>query len=186
VIGIILSAATLIGMGITAAVVRYTVDSVLLVLFWPVLIVLLVGINIIFGWLVRAYTVEGRKIVDEIEGFKWFLSVTEKERLTFHNPPQQTPELFEKMLPYALALGVEHEWAQQFASVFAKLENQGVNYAPVWYYGSMTHFTPDGFASEIGKTFTGVVSSSATPPGSSSGGGGFSGGGGGGGGGGGW
>src|SRR4029077_13113687 len=96
--------------------------------------------NIIFGRLVRAYTVEGRKLADEIEGFKLFLTVTEKDRLAFHNPPEKTPELFERMLPFALALGVEHQWAQQFADVFAKLENQGINYAPIWYYGSIGHF----------------------------------------------
>jgi uncharacterized membrane protein len=116
-----------------------------------------------------------------------FLRVTEKDRLAFHNPPERTPELFEKMLPYALALDVEHEWSGQFADVFARLKEQGVNYAPLWYYGSITNFSPDDLATSVGKNFTGVVSSSSTPPGSSSGfSGGSSGGGGGGGGGGGW
>jgi uncharacterized membrane protein len=168
--------------------VRFGPQSVLQYIFWPALVLSLLLINVVFGVILRAYTVAGRKLADEIQGFKLFLSVTEKDRLAFHNPPERTPELFEKMLPYALVLGVEHEWAEQFAQVFARLEVvDGVGYSPAWYYGSLGHFTPTAFASEVGDSFSGVVSSASTPPGSSSGGsGGFSGGGGGGGGGGGW
>lgn len=187
VIGLVLSVLVLAATIIAASSIRYGVDSFLEILFWPALILVLVATNITFGWLLRAFTVEGRKLVDEIEGFKLFLSVTEKDRLAFHNPPEPTPELFEKMLPYALALDVEHKWAQQFASVFDRLKEQGVNYAPVWYYGSIANFSPESLASSMESTFVGVVSSSSTPPGSSSGfSGGGSGGGGGGGGGGGW
>ncbi|HLC45003.1 MAG TPA: DUF2207 domain-containing protein [Patescibacteria group bacterium] len=171
---------------IAAAVsARYSVGSALPVIFWIFFPLSLLTLNIAFGWLLRAFTPEGRQLTDEIDGFKLFLSVTEKDRLAFHNPPQRTPELFEKLLPYALALGVEHQWAGQFADVFARLDSQGTRYAPVWYYGVMSaHFNADDFASTMGSSFTGVVSSASTPPGSGSG---FSGGsGGGGGGGGGW
>ncbi|MEO8065572.1 MAG: DUF2207 domain-containing protein [Candidatus Doudnabacteria bacterium] len=187
-LGIFLSIVTVVGVISASVITRYSVGSALQMLFLPVLVLAFLSLNIIFARLLRAYTEEGRRLTDEIEGFKLFLSVTEKDRLAFHNPPDKTPELFERMLPYALALGVEHEWAQQFADVFAKLEKQGVVYSPVWYYGSFAHFAPDDFASSLGHSFTGVVASSSTPPGSSSGfsGGGFSGGGGGGGGGGGW
>ena len=56
-----------------------------------------------------------RAIMDEIEGFKQYLSVAEKDRLNAFNMPRKTPELFEKYLPYALALGVENDWSEQFA-----------------------------------------------------------------------
>jgi uncharacterized membrane protein len=143
-------------------------------------------LHIVFGWLLKAYTLEGRKLADEIEGFKLFLSVTEKDRLNFHNPPEKTPQLFEKMLPFALALGVEHKWAEQFAEVFARLKEQGVAYSPVWFHGTFGSFNPTSFSSSVGNNFTGAVAAAATPPGSSSGFSGGSGGGGGGGGGGGW
>ncbi len=186
-IGVIFSLATIAGTIAAAATVRFGVSTLLQVLFWPTLFIAFLVTNIVFAKLVKTYTQDGRKLADEIEGFKLFLSVTEKDRLSFHNPPEKTPELFEKFLPYALALGVEHKWAQQFTQVFAALDAKGTSYAPLWYYGSFTHFSPDTFASEIGNTFTGVVSSSSTPPSSSSGfSGGSSGGGGGGGGGGGW
>lgn len=143
--------------------------------------------NVIFAFLMRTYTLEGRKLVDEINGFKLFLSVTEKDRLAFHNPPDLTPELFEKMLPFALALEVEHKWAEQFAQVFTRLEQQGNTYSPLWYAGSLGNFSATNFASTMGNSFAGAIAASSAPPGSGSGGsGGSSGGGGGGGGGGGW
>lgn len=185
-LGTFFSTLAIAGAVISSVFVSYGFGAAVQTVLIVILIAALVLINIIFGWLLRAYTLEGRKLVDEIEGFKLFLSVTEKDRLAFHNPPEQTPELFEKFLPFALALGVEHKWAEQFSSVFAKLKTQGVNYAPLWFYGSMTHFNASTFASDIGNSFTGVVSSASTPPGSSSGFSGGSGGGGGGGGGGGW
>jgi uncharacterized membrane protein len=185
-LGTFFSTLAIAGAVISSVFVSYGFGAAVQTVLIVILIAALVLINIIFGWLLRAYTLEGRKLVDEIEGFKLFLSVTEKDRLAFHNPPEQTPELFEKFLPFALALGVEHKWAEQFSSVFAKLKTQGVNYAPLWFYGSMTHFNASTFTSDIGNSFTGVVSSASTPPGSSSGFSGGSGGGGGGGGGGGW
>ncbi len=187
VIGIFLSGVTIAGAVIGAATFRYGITSGVQIIFWVALVLGLIIVNAIFAWLMKAYTVEGRKLADEIEGFKLFLSVTEKDRLAFHNPPEKTPELFEKMLPYALALGVSHQWAEQFKDVFARLESRGVGYVPLWYHGSFAHFSPTEFSSDVSKSFAGAVASAATPPGSSSGmSGGFSGGGGGGGGGGGW
>jgi uncharacterized membrane protein len=161
-------------------------NQIALVVIVPALLI----INIVFGFLMPRRTPEGRRVQDEIEGFKLFLSVTEKDRLNFHNPPGQTPELFEKMLPFALALGVEQKWAEQFTSVFRALSEQGNgSYVPAWYVG--THFNAlsvGSFASDLGDDFASAISTASSPPGSSSGsgGGGFSGGGGGGGGGGGW
>jgi uncharacterized membrane protein YgcG len=147
-------------------------------------------LNTLFYHLLKAPTRMGRTMLDKIEGFKLFLAVTEKDRLNLLNPPEQTPELFEKYLPYALALGVEQSWAEQFAAVIAGAgEGDAANYSPNWYSGNAWH-TSDvgGFADSLGSSFSSAVSSSSTAPGSSSGsgGGGSSGGGGGGGGGGGW
>ena len=143
----------------------------------------LVMLNIVFYQLLRAPTALGRKVLDEIEGLKLYLSVAEQDRMNFHNPPQQTPELFEKFLPYALALGVEHEWAEQFSAMFQRLESQGTHYTPHWYMGgSWSGVSGVGnFASTLGKSISSSISSS-----SGSSGGGGAGGGGGGGGGGGW
>ena len=146
-------------------------------------------VNALFYHLLKAPTLSGRKIMDQIEGFKLYLSVAEKERLNLLNPPEKTPALFEKYLPYALALNVENAWSEQFAEVLAKAGTETQPYSPVWYSGSSwDSFHTSRFTDSLGSSFAGAISSSSTAPGSSSGsgGGGFSGGGGGGGGGSGW
>jgi uncharacterized membrane protein len=127
--------------------------------------------------------------MDRIAGFKQYLSVAARDRMQVLNPPDRTPELFEKYLPFALALDVEHEWSENFAEVLAAAGTEPGNYHPRWYAGSSWHRGgASGLASSLGGSFSGAISSSSTAPGSSSGGGGggSSGGGGGGGGGGGW
>jgi uncharacterized membrane protein len=139
-----------------------------------------------FNWM-KAHTVQGRKVVDQIEGFRQYLGVAEEARLEALNPPDKTPELFERFLPYAVALDVENHWAKRFASVLAAAAAAGATSS--WYSGSYNPSSdPTGFAHHLGGHLTSTITSAATAPGSSSGsgGGGFSGGGGGGGGGGGW
>ncbi len=139
-----------------------------------------------FHWM-KAHTREGRKVVDQIEGFRQYLGVAEEARLEALNPPDRTPELFERFLPYAIALDVENHWARRFAGVLAAAAAAGATSS--WYSGSYNWGSnPTGFAHHLGSGLTSTISSAATAPGSSSGsgGGGFSGGGGGGGGGGGW
>jgi uncharacterized membrane protein YgcG len=149
----------------------------------------------IFHFLLKAYTPEGRKIMDEIVGFKMYLGVAEKDRLNLENPPERTPQLFEMFLPYALALGVEQKWSEQFAGVLAAAGTAPgqTAYSPAWYSGNAwNQIGAASFAGALGGSLAGAISSASTAPGSSSGGGGggggggSSGGGGGGGGGGGW
>jgi len=150
--------------------------------------------NVLFRKLLQAPTLEGRRIMDEIEGFRMYLSTAEQERLNLLHPPERTPELFEKYLPYAMALDVENEWGEQFQDVFAAAAaGSAGGYQPGWYHGRHGHrgwSSPGRFARGLGSSLGGSIASAATPPGSTSGSGGSSGGGssggGGGGGGGGW
>ncbi len=158
----------------------------------------LVLLNGLFFLLLKAPTLQGRAIMDEIEGFRMYLATAEQNRLNLLHPPERTPELFEKYLPYAMALDVENEWGEQFADVFADASTGGeeVGYHPRWYHGRRGYggwSSPGRFTSSLGSSIGGSIASAATPPSSSgssgssgSGGGGSSGGGGGGGGGGGW
>ena len=153
------------------------------------LIVLIAFVNYIFYELLKAPTVPGRRLLDRIEGFKMYLSVAEGDSLRTVVPPSRTPELFEKYLPYALALGVEQRWAEQFSDVLSSAGVGDTGYSPDWYSGPSGHtLDPGDFSSSLGSSLSGAIASSSTPPGSSSGGGGggSSGGGGGGGGVGGW
>jgi hypothetical protein len=143
-----------------------------------------------FKWM-SAPTREGRVVMDQIAGFELYLSVTEEDRFETLHPPEKTPELFERYLPHAIALGVENRWADNFSSVLAAAaaapdqRNAGMG----WYVGSHNAWSnPGRFATAVGATLASTVAAASTAPGSSSGsgGGGSSGGGGGGGGGGGW
>jgi hypothetical protein len=67
----------------------------------------------------KARTPEGQKLVDEIAGFRQFLLSVEADRLSRTPRPQLTPELFERLAPYAFALDVHEAWAEQFANVAA-------------------------------------------------------------------
>lgn len=152
-------------------------------------LVLLVVVFAFFAWIMKRPTVLGRKALDEILGFRDYLDIAEKDELNLRHPPEKTPGLFEKYLPYALALDVEHNWAERFASVLAGVRaGDGGSWHPAWYSGHWNSVDLSGTTSAMSKSLGSAISSSATPPGSSSGsgGGGFSGGGGGGGGGGGW
>ncbi|MDD5555987.1 MAG: DUF2207 domain-containing protein [bacterium] len=153
------------------------------------LFLLIAGLNVLFYRLLKAPTLHGRGVMDRIDGFRMFLSVAERDRLAFLAPPDRTPELFERFLPYALALGVEQPWAEQFSDVLARAADGGAAYSPAWYSGGgWSPSRPGTFASSLGGSFSSAIASSSRAPGSSSGfgGGGSSGGGGGGGGGGGW
>jgi uncharacterized membrane protein YgcG len=138
-----------------------------------------------FRWL-QAPTVTGRAIMDRIEGFRQYLGVAEEDRLNALNPPDKTPELFERFLPYAIALDVEVAWATRFAAVLAAAGASAA--VGTWYQGNQWANDPVGFSHELGSALAQTISSASNPPGSNggSGGGGSSGGGSGGGGGSGW
>jgi hypothetical protein len=151
--------------------------------------VLLGLLNVIFYQLLRAPTEMGQKLLDQIEGFRLYLSTAEEERLKVLHPPEKTPELFERYLPYALALDCENEWNAKFTAVLAAAAAAGAAAAPAWYSGR--HWDAGrsgGFTESLGRSLATSAAAASTAPGRSSGssGRGSSGGGGGGGGGGGW
>ncbi len=152
----------------------------------------IVLLNVLFAVLMRAPTVQGRKVMDQIEGFRMYLDTAEKNRLNINGEPPMTVERFESILPYAIALGVEEPWSDHFEGELARNAVEGVSgtYQPRFYSGSSWSGT--GNFSRAVATTAGAVSAAmvAAQPSTSSGsgfsGGGGSGGGGGGGGGGGW
>ncbi|HEY2235756.1 MAG TPA: DUF2207 domain-containing protein [Candidatus Angelobacter sp.] len=160
------------------------------------IIAAIIGMNVLFHHLLKAPTLAGRALMDRVEGFKLFLTAVDGDRLQTLARPDKTPQLFERFLPYAFALGVEHAWAEQFSQVLAQAAaaggsgtGTGTGYSPSWYSGGgLASFSATDFTSSFSSSFSNAISSSSTAPGSSSGsgGGGSSGGGGGGGGGGGW
>ena len=153
------------------------------------MIVMAALINWLFYELLKAPTLAGRKLLDKIEGFERYIDVAEKDDLEHKYSGGKTPELFERILPFAIALGIEQKWGKQFDAVFSNTAVTNTGYSPGWYYGSNRQLhNISNFTSSLSSSLTSAITSSSTSPGSTSGsgGGGFSGGGGGGGGGGGW
>jgi len=138
---------------------------------------LLIGCGLISAltwWLfarqMTAKTVQGGRTCVAILGFQEFMNRVDADRLK-----RMPPDTFEKYLPYAMALGVEHHWAQAFAGI--------VQTAPNWYvspYGT-TAFNPIFFSSSMHSMATDMHQVFVSAPRASSTGSGWSGGGGGGG-----
>lgn len=149
-------------------------------------------LNALFYFLMGAPTPFGRKLMDGIDGLRIYMTLAEKDRLNMQGAPQMSPQHFEKLLPYAVALGVEKPWTRTFETWLASAAAgaAAASYQPAWYHGDLSRGIGDrigGFSSSMASTIASTIP--APPKSSSSGfssGGGFSGGGGGGGGGGGW
>ncbi len=142
----------------------------------------------IFSKLLKAYSPEGRQLADKIEGFRMFLATADEKRFDLMSPPKKSLELYEKYLPFAIALGCENEWGQKFEEIINTASLDGKTATS--FSQSMSR-NSSSFSSSFASSFSGAISSATSPPSSSSGsgssfGGGSSGGGGGGGGGGGW
>jgi hypothetical protein len=142
----------------------------------PLLVVCLL-ISAVIWWLfarvMTAKTSKGAKTRVAVLGFQEFMNRVDADRLK-----RMPPATFEKYLPYAMALGVEHHWAQAFAGI--------VKDPPQWYVGPggfVGGFNPIFFSSSMHSMATDmhqvfVSAPRASSSGSGFGGGGFGGGGG--------
>jgi uncharacterized membrane protein YgcG len=149
-------------------------------------------LGVAFWHFLPARTTKGVAAKEHILGLKLYLEVAQKDRIAMlqspnapYAPPSDGPartvELFEKLLPYAIVLQVEQQWAKKFKDIYAT--------PPDWYAGNYTAFSTGYLVGMLSDGFAPAVNTSFAAPSSSSGsgfGGGFAGGGGGGGGGGGW
>ncbi|MFY9845067.1 MAG: DUF2207 domain-containing protein [Terriglobales bacterium] len=140
---------------------------------------LLVGsvlISALIWWLfarqMTAKTIAGARARIAVLGFQEFMNRVDADRIK-----RMPPDTFEKFLPYAMALGVEHHWAQAFDGI--------IKDPPSWYVSpnGYTGFSPLFFSSsmhsmaaDMHQVFTSSPRASSSGSGFSSGGG-FSGGG---------
>jgi len=77
-----------------------------------------------FGFFLPARTRAGTQMLAKVLGFREFLVRVEKDQI---ERLEKTPELFEKYLPYAMALAVENKWTQTFGKITVP--------PPQWYQG---------------------------------------------------
>jgi hypothetical protein len=140
----------------------------------PVLLIVCLVLSAVIWWLfarvMTAKTLQGSRTRIAVLGFQEFMNRVDAERLKI-----MPPTTFERFLPYAMALGVEHHWAQAFAGI--------VKDPPQWYVGPggpYVGFNPIFFSSSMHNMATDMHQVLVSAPRSSSSGSGFGGGGGGG------
>ncbi len=127
---------------------------------WPwILTGILTGLIILVaGKLLTARTNAGARTLAKVLGFKDFLGRVEKDHM---ERLERTPDLFEKYLPYAMALRVEKNWTQAFGGVTVP--------PPQWYRHKHSgdffpvHFIDDlnGMSNQAGTVLTSKPGSSA-------------------------
>lgn len=162
-------------------------------------VVLLIGLYLLlvmlFYYLLPAPSVEGRRLLDGLEGYRDYLQLAESDVLALAgNAPAMSIALYERHLPYAMALGVEDKWSARFSAALASglIDPAQRDYQPSWYHSRGQFSTPLAMSSALSAGLSSATALASSPPSSSSSGGGgssgggSSGGGGGGGGGGGW
>jgi uncharacterized membrane protein YgcG len=143
---------------------------------------LLIGCVLISAWIwwlfarvMTAKTTKGARTQIAVLGFQEFMNRVDADRLKI-----MPPDTFEKFLPYAMALGVEHHWAQAFAGIVKDPPSwyaapggsvPGMGFNPILFSSAM-----HGMATDMHQTFVSAPRASSSGSGWS-GGGGFSGGG---------
>ncbi len=125
-------------------------------LFFILFVIIFAFLQVLLILATDRRTRKGYKALHHLNGFKDYLKVTESERYKFHNAPQKSPEQFMEFLPYAIAFGVEKQWAEVFA-VISDLN-------PTWYDHSDLIFNFDLFSisQSIGGFSTAFAASSGT------------------------
>ncbi len=138
-----------------------------------------IAVSAVIVWLfarkMTAKSLLGARTYVQVLGFQDFMNRVDADRLK-----RMPPDTFEKFLPFAMALGVEHRWAHAFQGI--------VQNPPAWYTGADGYmFNPILFtnnmsfmASQASSVFVSAPRASSTGSGFGGGfggGGGFSGGG---------
>jgi len=146
-------------------------------LFYSIpLVIASVLVSALIWWLfarqMTAKTVAGARTRIAVLGFQEFMNRVDADRIK-----RMPPDTFEKFLPYAMALGVEHHWAQAFDGIVKDppswyvSPNGYVGFSPLFFSSSM-----HSMATDMHQVF--VSAPRASSSGSGFGGGGFGGGGG--------
>ncbi|MCS6762170.1 MAG: DUF2207 domain-containing protein [Candidatus Devosia symbiotica] len=99
----------------------------------------IVMITIVFAFLMRTPTLQGRKVMDEIDGPKLYLETAEKDHMNMVDKLLMRVSRFERLLPFAIALEVEKPWSEHFEVELARnaVADAPDHYAPSWYNGDI-------------------------------------------------
>ena len=128
--------------------------------------VILIG-HMLYSYLIVRPGKKKLQMQADIEGLKMYISLAEEKQMQFFNPPKVTPEIFEKLLPYAIALKTEKVWGDKFEKTLLQSMQSVDSYAPVWYSGAAVR--PVHFANNLRQSLTSNIQQSGTSPKSSGG-----------------
>ena len=177
------------GIGALGGIAGVALGVVLGSLYLGIAVALCGLVVLAFSPIMPRKTEKGGAALRDLLGLSEYIRRAEVDRMEFHDAPEKSPELFEKLLPYAMALNLTSIWTRQFEGLFER--------PPDWYSGTSPVFHGHLFAISMLHLASGMQRTFVSAPRTSSGGrsawsgggsfgGGFSGGGFGGGGGGGW
>lgn len=100
-------------------------------------LILLTIFYFVFIYTYPTKTKKGILIEQKILGFKMYLSIAEKDRIHFVNPPEVTVEKFSEYLSYAIILGVENVWLKSI--------ELPKGYNPKWWHDNGDFLFTDTF-----------------------------------------
>ncbi len=136
---------------------------------WLYFVLFLLTINGLFTYLLRAPTPFGRHLKDQIDGLKLYMKAAEEQRLDLMNPPDKTLEHYEELLPYAVALNLENQWAKKFTNTLHSQAEQnsghGSTFQPKWLHSEYTpHSDFNTSISNLTRSMKSHVARSTTIP----------------------
>lgn len=88
----------------------------------------LIFINSLFMRLINPSSKSGNNYRADLEGFRMSMTIKTNYELEYKTHHDLTPDYFEEMLPYAVALDMEDSWVKKFAQT-------SILYQPSWYLG---------------------------------------------------
>ena len=138
--GVIVKRGVILLAFVTPCLAAIALGSVVLVATFGVLtmaaVVFFTVITMFFSKVLRVHTAEGRELMDQIEGFRLFLRSVERFSLDREEGPGSHAGLYEKYLPYAVALEVEQRWGDKFVALASmSQQNEALLGACSFYLG---------------------------------------------------
>jgi hypothetical protein len=105
---------------------------------WPTIATtaFLTCLTLLFNQLIKAPTAAGRALLDQIEGFRLFLQSVERLPMDREDAPSDHAGVYEKYLPYAVALEVDQKWSDKLIAMESTLHRcEALTAAHSFYLG---------------------------------------------------
>jgi hypothetical protein len=125
--------------------------------------------NAAFYHLLERPTVGGSRLLARVEGFRHFLETVDSDRLARLGAALDTTT-FDRYLPHAIALGVEHAWARRFDALLSPPGAVGAARGPTFAWcvtpaGETPAEDAAGLAKELTEALQGVHAADRRPAG---------------------